>query len=78
VQIQDRGMKIEFLISEDDITLIFKKIKSKPPLTEAEAKEVAVFLKAYYKKIIDKWQTVFIYHKKVKCEVINKKLSRKA
>ena len=77
VQIQDREIKIELLISGDDITLVFKKVKGKTPLTEAEAKEVAVFLKAYYKKIIDKWQTVFIYHKKVKCEVINKKLGRK-
>ncbi len=77
VQIQDREIKIELLISGDDITLVFKKVKGKTPLTEAEAKEVAVFLKAYYKKIIDKWQTVFIYHKKVKCDVINKKLGRK-
>ena len=78
VQIQDREIKIEFLISGDGLTLVFKKVKGKIPLTESEAKEVAVFLKAYYKKIIDKWQTVFIYHKKVKCDVINKKLNRKS
>ncbi len=83
VQLQDREIKIELLISEDGITLIFKKVKSKTPLSEAEAKEVAVFLKAYYKQIITKWQTVFIYHqrvkyhKKVKCDVIKKKLGRK-
>jgi hypothetical protein len=77
VQLQDREVKVEFLISGDEVTLVFKKVKGKIPLTEAEAKEVAVFLKAYYKKIIDKWQTVFILHKKVKCEVIGKKLNRK-
>lgn len=54
VQIQEREIKVEFLISEDDITLVFKKVRRKVPLTEAEAKEVAVFLKAYSKKIIDK------------------------
>lgn len=77
VQIQDREIKVEFRISEDIITLLFKKVKGKTPLTKAEAKEVAVFLKSYYKKIIDKWQTVFIYQKKVKCEVIDKKLKKK-
>jgi hypothetical protein len=70
-------VKVEFLISGDEVTLVFKKVKGKIPLTEAEDKEVAVFLKAYYKKIIDKWQTVFILHKKVKYEVIGKKLNRK-
>ena len=77
VQIQDREIKVEFLISGDSLTLIFKKIKGKLPLTEAEANEVAVFLKSYYKKIIDKWQTVFIYQKKVKCEIIRNRMSRK-
>lgn len=35
-------------------------------MTEAEVNEVAVFLKSFHKKIIDKWQTVFIYQKKSK------------
>ena len=78
VQIQDREIKVEFQISGDSLTLVFKRVNGKTPLTEAEAKEVAVFLKSYYKIIIDKWQTVFIYQKKVKCDVINKKLKRKS
>ncbi len=77
VQIQQREMKVEFRISEDDVTLLFKKVKGKTPLIEAEANEIAVFLKAFYKQIIEKWQTVFIYHKKVKCDIINKKLNKK-
>lgn len=43
VQIQNREIKVEFLISGDDLTLVFKKVKGKLPLTEVEAKEVAVF-----------------------------------
>jgi len=77
VQLQQREIKVEFLIAGDDVTLIFKKIKGKLPLTEAEANEVAVFLKAYYKQIIEKWETVFIFHKSVKREVIRKKINRK-
>lgn len=78
VQIQDREIKVEFQNSEDSLTLIFKKVKGKKPLTHAEAKEVSVFLKSYYEKIIEKWQTVFIYQKNVKCEIIKKKIIRKA
>ena len=63
LQIQQRETKVEFLIAGDIVTLVFKKIKGKTPLTEAEANEVAVFLKAYYKQIIEKWETVFIFHK---------------
>ena len=66
VLLQERETKVEFLIAGDDVTLVFKRIRGKVPLTEAEANEVAVFLKAYYKQIIEKWQTVFIFHKSVK------------
>ncbi len=43
VQLQQRETKVEFHISEENVTLIFKKVKGRQPLTEAEAKEVAVF-----------------------------------
>jgi hypothetical protein len=78
VQVQGREMKVEFMIAEDEVTLLFKKVRGRKPLSEEEAKEVSLFLKSYYKQIISKWETVFIYHKKVSCEVINKKLGRKA
>ena len=71
-------MKVEFRISGDNITLLFKGVKGKEPLTKSEANEAAVFLKAYHKEIIAKWEMVFIYHKNVKCDVINKRLDRKA
>jgi len=48
-------MKAAFEISGDSIILIFKRIKGKKPLTETEAREVAIFLKAYFKEIIFKW-----------------------
>jgi hypothetical protein len=78
VQLQEREIKVEFIISEDNVTLLFKKVKGKKPLTEAEAKEVSVFLKAFYKQVVIKWETVFIYHKKVKCDVIRRKIHKKA
>jgi hypothetical protein len=74
VQIQEREMKVEFLIEQEAVTLLFKKVKGKEPLTEKEAKEVSVFLKVYHKQIIDKWNKVFIYNQKVENEVIKEKI----
>jgi hypothetical protein len=78
IQLQQKEMKVEFRISGDNVTLLFKKVKGKKSLTRAEANEAAVFLKAYHKQIIAKWETVFIYHKRVKCDVINKRMDKKA
>lgn len=77
VQLHERETKVEIVIEEDVVTLVFKKVKGKLPLTEAEAKEVAVFVKAYYRQIIEKWEAVFIFHKRIKCEIIRKKINKK-
>jgi len=63
--------------AENDVILLFKKVKGKIPLTQAEAKEVSVFLKEYHQKLIDKWKKVFVYHQQAGCEVISIKLKRK-
>lgn len=76
VQIQEREMKVEFVLQGNTVTLLFKKVKQKEPLTQKEAKEVSVFLKVYYKQIIDKWNKVFIYHQKVENEVIKEKIRK--
>jgi hypothetical protein len=77
VEIQDREMKVEFVFDDDELTLLFKKIKGKEPLTEPEAKEVTVFLKAYQSQIIEKWNKVFVFHQRVESESVTKKLRRK-
>jgi hypothetical protein len=74
VQIQDREMKVEFLFEGEELTLLFKKIKGKQPLTSGEAKEVAKFLRKYHKEIIEKWNKVFIYQQRVESEFIRKRL----
>ena len=78
VQLQQREMKVEFNIAGDNVTLLFKKVRGKKPLTQSEAGEVAVFLKAYYKEIVSKWEMVFIYHKSVKCDIVNKRLNKRS
>jgi hypothetical protein len=77
VQIQDREMKVEFLFEGEELTLLFKKIKGKLPLTAAEAKEVAIFLRTYSEAIIEKWNKVFIYQKRVEAEFIRKRIRKR-
>ncbi len=77
IQYQNRESKAEFIFDDNSVILIFKKLKGKEPLNESEAKEVAVFLKEYHLKIIEKWNKVFVYQQKVECEVINTKLRKR-
>jgi hypothetical protein len=76
VQIQEREAKVELLFDDENIILLFKKVKGKEPITEKEAKEISVFLKAYHEKIIEKWNKVFVYHQKVNCEIVKEKVKR--
>ena len=78
IQRQDKEIKAEFIFSDNEVILVFKKVKGKEPLTMAECHEVSVFLKAYYKQIVEKWNKVFVYHQKVSCQVISKKLRKRS
>jgi hypothetical protein len=69
--------KVDFLIEGNKVTLVFKRIRGKTPLTEQQSREVGVFLKEYHSEIIEKWQRVFIRQERVKCEVIRTKIKRK-
>jgi hypothetical protein len=43
-------------------------------LPSGELKEAVKFVKKYHKGIVDKWTDFFVKNKKVKCEVIKKKI----
>ena len=77
VQVGQSETKVDFLVNGNNVILIFRKVRGKKSITEAQAREVSVFLKAYQREIIDKWQRVFIRNESVKCEVIRLKLKRK-
>jgi hypothetical protein len=76
VQIEERESKAEFLFLEDELKIIFKKVKNKDPLTLAEAREVSVFLKSNAKEVIEKWNKVFILNQKVDCKKVKTKIKR--
>ncbi len=51
-----------------------EKVKGRKPLPEKDLKEAVRFAKKYADGIVDKWTDFFVKNKKVKCEVIRKKI----
>ena len=64
------------LILENGQLLEIKKRKAKAhqPLTVKEQKEAIIFIKEFYKKIIEKWINFFVLKKAVKATKITRKL----
>ncbi len=77
VQVGQVESKVDFIVNGNNVILVFKKVRGKKPIAHAQAREVGVFLKAYQKEIIEKWQQVFIRNQAVKFEIIRLKLRRK-
>jgi hypothetical protein len=51
-----------------------QKVKGRAPLPEKDVKEAVKFIKRNANGIVNKWTDFFVRNKKVKCEVINKKV----
>lgn len=66
--------KIELEYANGILRVKVIKIKGRLPLPEKELKEAIKFVKKYHQGIIDKWTDFFVKNKKVKCEVINRKI----
>ena len=68
--------KAEFYLVEGEIEEIkLKKVKGRKPLVGNELKDFKVFLLHYSAQIVQKWIDYFVYHKSIKFEKINKRLS---
>jgi hypothetical protein len=76
VQIKERESKAEFLFLEQEVKILFKRVKGKEPLTLAEAREISVFLKSNSNEVIEKWNKVFILNQKVTCKKVKTKIKR--
>ena len=75
VSVSEFESKIELEYANGVLTGInVKKIKGRQPLPESELKEAIKFVKKYHKGIVEKWTDFFVKNKKVKCEVITKKI----
>ena len=51
-----------------------KKVKGRMPLTDKDLKETVKFVRKYADGIVSKWTDFFVKNKKVKCEIIIKKV----
>lgn len=68
--------KCELVFIDGKLELQWKKVKGKKELTGKDKLEAGVFIEKYHQNILNKWQQVFILHKKVRCEKINRKVSK--
>ena len=51
-----------------------KEVKGRLVLDSKQQSEAINFIKQYHKNIVEKWTDFFVHNKKVKCEIINRKL----
>ena len=71
----ERESIFEIILELGQLVKITKrKSTSKPALTAKEEKEVLIFIKKYYIKIVDKWINFFVLRNVVKMTKVNKKI----
>lgn len=54
--------------------IYIKKVKGRESLLKTQEDKAIIFIKNYHEQIVDKWIQFFIQNKKVRCEMINKKI----
>ena len=65
----------ELIIKDGTLAEVRKRAeKGYAPLNEKDAGTAEVFVRAYYKKIIDKWMNFFILKKRVRCTQIKRRV----
>ena len=71
----ERESIFEIILELGQLVKITKrKSTSKTALTAKEEKEVLIFIKKYYIKIVDKWINFFVLRNVVKMTKVNKKI----
>jgi hypothetical protein len=67
--------RAEFVIEDGNIIqVIICESKGMRPLKGSDLKNFKVFLSVYADEIVRKWIDYFVYHKEIRCEIIDKKL----
>ena len=56
--------------------ILVSKIKGRVLLEEKDEANAIKFIKKYHEGIVDKWVDFFVNRKKIKCEVVNKKIKK--
>lgn len=64
-------MKVEIVFKNGKPTFKFIPVKGREPFPPAKLTQLKKFTKAYYRYMVKKWESFYIYGLKVKCEKIN-------
>ncbi len=73
VEHQDRMTIFDLIIVDGDLVEIKKRDKGKPLIGKDERTAIE-FIEKYWKEIVDKWVSFFVYKKRVRCTDIKTKL----
>ena len=72
---QGHQSKAEIVIENGKVTRIaIKKVPGRKPLPDAQLSDFEAFVEAMGLKIANKWVDYFVYHRKLTCERITKKV----
>ena len=74
VSLAEYESKIELEYINGNLKVKVIKMEGRLPLPNKELKEAIKFVKKYHLGIVNKWTDFFVKNKKVKCEVINRKI----
>ena len=65
----------ELIIQDGELVEIRQRIKKGSlPLSSKDSQEAEEFVRAYYKKIIEKWKNFFLLKKRVRCTSVTKRI----
>ena len=70
---EQREVKAEITYENGKLVVTFIKIKGKTILTDKEIGVIEDFIKWKHLQIVEKWKSFFVFGKKPKFEVVNKK-----
>ena len=73
VEHQDRMTIFDLIIVDGDLVEIKKRDKGKP-LVGKDERTAIEFIEKYWKEIVEKWVSFFVYKKRVRCTDIKTKL----
>ena len=75
-QYDGRESKAEFILVEGEIVEIrISEVKGSRPLTGKDLQNFKKIVDVYAQDIVQKWVDYFVYHRSIRPEIINRKLS---
>jgi len=68
-------VKAEFVVEDGQVVeIIFKSVHNRKPLSDTQLSDFSAFVEKYANEIVKKWVDYFVYNKKIKTEIITRRI----